>query len=218
MSNSSPGLDQRLVEPDVRRTQRPAPAGHEAERRAVDEAEQPLDVLRRIERDVVVHGDRAPAQPARGPRDRRVVRMQEDEPARLGEHELGDVLLQPVGIGICRVHADAQHQIGVTDRLLRPRRQLGVGDEDEIVVLALELVEELRRLGAVERDPLGEELLGLGRVDDEGHRRGRGECIGELPDEFGRNCRFAGADERNRARPRIAPLWLRARRCRETMR
>ena len=46
---------------------------------------------------------------------------------------------------------DGEHQIGLADRLLRPGRELVVGEEEHVVVGALQRVERPRRLGAVER-------------------------------------------------------------------
>ena len=59
MSKVEARLQQRLVEADVGRAVGAAAAGDEAERRAVDEAGEALEVAGLVERDVVVHGDAA---------------------------------------------------------------------------------------------------------------------------------------------------------------
>ena len=65
MSKVRPDCSQRLVEADMGRAVGAAAAGDEAERRAVDEAVEPLGIADVVERHVMVHGDVARREPAR---------------------------------------------------------------------------------------------------------------------------------------------------------
>ena len=56
-----------------------------------------------------------------------------------------------LGVRVGAVQADGEHQVGLADRLLRPGRELAVGQIQHVVVGALQRVERARRLGAVER-------------------------------------------------------------------
>ena len=143
-------LQQRLVEPGMRRAVGAAAAGDQPQRRAVDEAIEPGEVAGRIERHVVVHDDAAGTEPARGAGDRRAGRMQEHEPLRLGRQQLGREPLQLVRLLAGAGEAHGQHEVGLPDRLLRPGRELVVGDEQHVVVAALQRIERPRRLRAVE--------------------------------------------------------------------
>ena len=84
MSNSRPDFDQRLVKPDVGRAQRAAAAGDEPQRRAVDEAEQPLDVAAPVHRHVMMHRDCRQRSQRAVPVIWAAVRVQQHQAARLG--------------------------------------------------------------------------------------------------------------------------------------
>ena len=160
MSKVRPDCSMRLVEADVGRTVGAAAAGDEAERRAADEAVEPLDVADVVERHVVMHGDVARRQPARRAGDGAVRLVQQDQALRVGRQQLCGQPLQRIGLLVGGMHADGEHQVGLADRLLRPGRQLRLGDEQHIVVLGLERIERPRRLGAVDADRRGQHRLG----------------------------------------------------------
>ena len=202
MSKVEARLQQRLVEADVGRAVGAAAAGDEAERRAVDEAVEPLDVADVVERHVVVHGDVAGRQPARRAGDGRARVVQQHEALRVGRQQLGGQPLQRIGLLVGRMQADGEHEVGLPDRLLRPGRQLRLGDEQHVVALGLERIERARRLGAVDADRRRQHGLGHLRPHQD-----RAVAAPERPrqadDEGRRQLARAGADERDGARARV---------------
>ena len=149
MSNVEAGLDQRLVEADVRRAVGAAAAGDEAERRAVDEAVEPLDIAALSSATWWCMAIwRAPASaPCRDTAPRVV---QQHEALRVGRQQLGGQLLQRIGPLVGRMPADGEHQVGLPDGLLRPGRQLRARRRTAGSRSGLERVERARRFGAVE--------------------------------------------------------------------
>ena len=150
----------------------------------------------------MVHGEAAAPQPARGTRQRLSPLVHDDEAPRLDVDEGGGELLERIGRRVGAVDGDGEHQVGVADGLLRPRRQLGVGEEDQIVVRALELIERCRRLGAVELDALGQQLGDAGSVQHQRIGVG-GEHAGELVEKFLGDLRATSANDGDGARARI---------------
>ena len=144
-------LQQRLVEADVGRAVGAAAAGDEAERRAVDEAVEPLDVADVVERHVMVHGDVA-APPASAPCRRWAPCVSCSSTRRCASGGSSSAASRSSALGslVGRMQADGEHQVGLADRLLRPGRQLRLGDEQHVVVVGLQRVERARRLGAVD--------------------------------------------------------------------
>ena len=128
--------------------------------------------------------------------------MHDDETPRLDVDEGGGELLERIWRRVGAVGGDGEHEVGVADGLLRPRRQLGIGEEDQIVVRALELIERGRRLGAVELDALGQQLGGAGTIQHQRIGVG-GEHAGELVEKFLGDLRAAGANDGDGARARI---------------
>ena len=126
----------------------------------------------------------------------------DDEAPRLDVDEGGGELLERIWRRVGAVDGDGEHQVGVADGLLRPRRQLGIGEEDQIVVRALELIERGRRLGAVELDALGQQLGDAGTVQHQRIGVG-GEHAGELVEKFFGDRRATSANDGDGARARI---------------
>ena len=76
-------------------------------------------------------------EPARRAGDGAARLVQQHEALRVGRQQLGRQPLQRVGLLVGAVHADGEHEVGLADRLLRPGRQLGLGDEQHVVVVGL---------------------------------------------------------------------------------
>ena len=195
-------LQHRLVEADVGRTVGAAAAGDEAERRAADEAVEPLDVAHIVERDVVVHGDVAGRQPARRAGDGCVRLVQQDQALRVRRQQLGGQPLQRIGLLVGGMQTDGEHEVGLPDRLLRPGRQLRLGDEQHIVAFGLERIEHPRRLGAVDADRRRQHRLGHLRPHQDGAVAAP-ECPRQADDEGRGQLARAGTNERDGARARV---------------
>ncbi len=135
----------------MRRAVGAAAAGNEAERRAVDEAIEPLRIARLVERHVMVHGDGAIRQPARRPRYRRARGVKQHEAPGVRRQQLACQPFEGIGCRVGAVQSHGEDQVGLADRLLRPCREVVVGQIEHVVVGTLQRIERARRLGAVER-------------------------------------------------------------------
>ena len=203
MSKVRAGLHQRLVEADVGRAVGAAAAGDEAERRAVDEAIEPLGIADVVERHVMVHGDVAGRQPARRAGDR---------PARAraaarGAARRAAAAPRPAApahwaarLPPCMPTASTRSacRIAFSDQGVSS----GSATNSTIVVLRLERIERPRRLGAVDGDRRGQH--GPGHLRPHEHRAvAAPEHPGQSHDEARGQLARAGADERDGARARI---------------
>ncbi len=151
---------------------------------------------------MMVHGDVARRQPARRAGDGPMRVVQQHEALRVGRQQLGGQPLQRIGLLVCRMHADGEHEVGLPYRLLRPGRQLRLGDEQHIVVLGLEGIERPCRLGAVDGDRRGQH--GPGHLRPHEHRVvAAPEHPGQSDDEAGGKLARARTNERDGARARI---------------
>ena len=182
-----------------------AAAGDEAERRAVDEAVEPLDVAAVVERHVVVHGDAcggAASAPCR--RSARASRAASTRRRASGGSSSAASRSSALGArsAPCMPTASTRSawRIAFSDQGVSS----GVGDEEHVVVLALERVERPRRLGAVERHAGGQHgrrpspaASSIGVVAAAGTR----EVSSTM--KLGGSCAAAGTDERDGARARI---------------
>ena len=102
-----------------------------------DEAVEPLDIADVVERHVVVHGD-ASSRRASAPCRRwaRASRAAARAAVRRAAAARRPAAPAHWARSSAACQADGEHQVGLADGLLRPGRQLGVGDEQHVVVRA----------------------------------------------------------------------------------
>jgi hypothetical protein len=151
---------------------------------------------------VMVHGDAPPGEPACGAGDGRMRLVQQHQALGVGGQQLGGAPLQRVGLVSRRMPADRQHQVRLADRLLRPRRQLFVGEEQHVVRADFKRIERTCRLCAVERRAGRQHLASLGAVEEQ-HFAGPSERTHQALHKRMWQRAVAGADQGKRARPRI---------------
>ena len=98
--------------------------------------------------------------------------------------------------------AHCEEQISVSDRFLRPGCHFRVGDEDDIVIVALKRIQSLRRFRTIERHAFGQTFFGIGSIQNKRLCLG-GKHRGQLRNEPLWNRRAPCADDRDGSRPRV---------------
>ena len=189
-----------LVDTDMRRSEAAAAGGDESDRATGQEPDQAVDIDLILERDMVMHEAGQPSKPGRGAADFTAPPVvNANEAARRRGMDLageGFDIRQLPGGGISMT--DEQHQIGLADRLPRPRRGLAVAEIDHQRRGLFEFVEPVGDFGSIQRAP-GKHGVEAGGIDDL-RRRSR-----PAPRASGDRTRPAPARTRPRSAPPFAP-------------